>query len=148
MKQEELSFLFPNSQKEPFTETSPATNSYNCIAWAANDNSKWYWPENHCYWPEGVEKKETIDSFIKMFSTFGYEICSDGLCEEGIEKIVIFSDENGKPTHAARQIDENFWTSKLGREIDVSHTLNAMCNGDYGNPAVFMKRRKKQSKEY
>jgi len=69
-----------------------------------------------------------------------YEICLNGDFEVGIEKIVIYLDSNGIPTHAARQLDHQWWTSKLGRQHDISHSLNALNNGSYGNPSIFMRR--------
>jgi hypothetical protein len=65
---------FPNSRIDPFLITSPQTSSYNCIAWAFGDNSKWYWPDssNIYFWPSDIPRQETLDSFIKLFESIGY----------------------------------------------------------------------------
>lgn len=35
---------FPGLQAEGFAETSSPTTDYNCIAWAAGDQTQWWWP--------------------------------------------------------------------------------------------------------
>ncbi|MGO4904847.1 DUF7689 domain-containing protein [Flavobacterium sp. W20_MBD1_R3] len=133
---------FPNSSNEPFLITSDFTNSYNCIAWAFGDNTKWYWPDptSIYYWPEGVPRLITIDSFIDLYRTIDYTICEDGDYEIGYEKIAIFISEIGEPTHASRLLPNGYWTSKLGPNIDVSHSIYSIEDGDYGNVSVYMKR--------
>ena len=39
-----LQTLFPGLRTAPFRITSPADLKYNCIAWAADDTSNWWWP--------------------------------------------------------------------------------------------------------
>ncbi|MDI9364568.1 MAG: hypothetical protein QM541_06435 [Flavobacterium sp.] len=135
---------FPNSIRENFHLTSPQTPQYNCIAWAFGDNTKWYWPDNTniMYWPEDVPRNETLESFVLLFSKINYSICDNNLLEIGYEKIAIYATSFGKPTHAARQLSNGFWTSKLGQSVDVTHTLQAMEDGEYGNAVIFMKRPK------
>jgi hypothetical protein len=136
--------VFPNSSKEKFCATSPPTWSYNCIAWACGDNSKWYWPDSSeiSYWPDEVPRQVTIEAFIKLFERLDYFLAQNGEMEIGFEKIAIFVDEDSKPTHAARQLDNGLWTSKLGPNHDISHSIFSMSNGVYGNVSVFMKRRR------
>ena len=134
---------FPNSLTEPFIITSPQTTSYNCIAWACEDDSKWYWPDrtNFYYWPPDLPRDETLSSFIRLFQLFNYERCSNGEFEEGFTKIAIYTDIHKKPTHAARQLENGWWTSKLGQSIDICHSIHSMSDGFYGNVEVFMKRK-------
>jgi len=134
---------FPNSYFDPFLITSPYTPKYNCIAWAYEDNTRWYWPDpsNIYYWPPKVPRKVDVDSFISLFTTIGYECCSNGEFEDGFLKVAIFTDANNTPTHAARQLTNGFWTSKLGQNIDVQHSIKAMEEGEYGKVAIFMKRK-------
>ena len=133
---------FPQSIFEPFQITSPVTTRYNCIAWAFDDDTKWYWPDptKLYYWPSNIPREETIDAFKKLYELKKYSVCTDGNYEVGYEKIAIYT-LNNKPTHAARQITQTEWTSKLGKFEDVSHSLSAMQNGAYGNATVFMKRK-------
>ena len=133
---------FPNIQKDHFIITSPETTYYNCIAWACDDNEKWYWPdaEEILYWPENVPREETVDAFILLFASLGYSICENPSLEEDHLKIALYCSALGKPTHAARQLPDGTWTSKLGRGHDVLHTLDCLSSVVYGEVAVFMKR--------
>lgn len=77
---------------------------------------------------------------MRLFSTISYEVCESGDLEQGFTKIAIFSDSNGIPTHAARQLKTGYWTSKLGPFIDVQHTIHSVEAGEYGNVIVYLKR--------
>jgi hypothetical protein len=136
-----LEEAFPNCQLEPFIFTSPATNFYNCIAWAFEDPTRVYWPDGaqNCYWPPNIQRKPILKSFIDLFKSKGYFECENGNLEEGYLKVAIYS-KNNIPTHAARQLSNGLWTSKLGRSNDVSHTIHAMSNGEYGDVAIYMKK--------
>ena len=125
-----------------FFLTSPETPSYNCIAWAAGDCHRFWWPSTppFTYWPPGVPRKEELDCFVVAFSTLGYQVCSDGTFERGFEKVAIFADVNGKPTHAARQVSKGDWTSKLGRAEDIRHTVYGLEGAEYGDVVTYMKR--------
>jgi hypothetical protein len=131
---------FPNSIKEPFIITSKQTSNYNCIAWAFGDETKWYWPDDISFWPSGIPNEPTIQSFIELFKLQGYENCDNGNLESGYVKVAIYT-KNNKPSHAAKQLSNGFWSSKLGQGNDVSHTINSMTDGFYGNIEVFMKRK-------
>jgi hypothetical protein len=79
---------------------------------------------------------------VKAYETLGYETCANGDFEAGCEKIAIFVGNNGEPTHAARQLGPNKWTSKLGGSWDIDHQLNAVAGGLYGTVAQYMHRPK------
>ena len=139
--------LIPNSLDEPFIETSEPTRNYNCISWAYEDTTEWYWPDYKSYWPNGIPREVTIDAFRLLFEYIGYEVCDDHQLENGFQKIAIYADINNVPTHAARQLPDGLWTSKLGPVHDVTHTIHNMSHGAYGNVAIVM-RRKISNKEY
>ncbi len=131
---------FPNSYTTtPFQLTSPPTPHYNCIAWAFGDDSKWYWPDGIYFWPPDISRSLELESFIELYALIGYDVCDHGEFEEGIEKIAIFADVDG-PTHAARQLNNGMWTSKLGNSNDIEHTIEAMNGGVYGDACIFMAR--------
>jgi hypothetical protein len=133
---------FPRLVEEEFSETSPATPRYNCLAWAAGQTDQWWWPDRFgaYYWPEAAPRAETIESFIQAFQVLGYVACDDGGLEPGHEKVALYV-LDGKPTHAARQLPDGAWTSKLGQQIDIAHTVWALEGPAYGQIAVFLKRR-------
>ena len=62
--------------------------------------------------------------------------------EDGYEKVVFYSDENGTPTHFARQLTSGKWTSKLGNLNDIEHdTLDSLICARYGKPGLVLKRK-------
>ena len=128
-----------------FKKSSEAGTNYNCIAWAAGCDTTPWWPVPHgvAYWPPGVPRLEKLASFVAAFVSLGYAECESDSLEDGFEKVAIL-ELDGKPTHAARQIvsgpDRGLWTSKLGKSIDISHSLKAVCGSLYGRVAVVLKR--------
>ena len=129
-----------------FTLTSPASAEYNCIAWAAEDTGRFWWPDpmKIGYWPPDVVREVTLEAFVAAYGTLGYELCGDGEFEPGYQKVAIYC-RLGKPAHAARQLPTGAWTSKLGKFVDVSHgTLEAVLQIrgciSYGLPARFLRR--------
>jgi hypothetical protein len=122
--------------------TSPETDRYNCIAWAAGDSQQWWEPDiyNICYWPPSVPRLMTLDAYIKAFETVGYTLCSNGNYQHGFIKIAMFVDANGIPTHAVRLLPNGKWTSKCGTLEDIEHDLTALCGQWYGNVYCYMKK--------
>jgi hypothetical protein len=135
--------IFPNLSNGGYSLTSPATPEYNCIAWAAGEDEVWWWPDpnNDYYWPSEVPRVETIEAFIKAYEGLGYSVCSNAELENGFEKVAIYINSNGEPTHVARQLDSGDWTSKLGQSEDIKHlTLDGLVGNSYGSVAVILKR--------
>ena len=68
------------------------------------------------------------------------EAAFPNLAGSGYEKIAIYAFV-GQFTHAARQLDNGQWTSKLGfREVITHPTLAALSGGIYGNVHCIMRR--------
>ncbi len=131
---------FPKLIGADYQVTSPETRTYNCIAWAAGDVSRIWWPDPSCYWPPGAKVTVSVDAFIDAFQCHGYEIVRSTDLEAGFEKIVFFVKQQ-KPTHAARQLPDGTWTSKLGRYVDIMHpSLDHISGKEYGYPLVVMAR--------
>jgi hypothetical protein len=78
----------PNSHIEPLVITSIDTGDYNCIAWALENNSRFYWtgPKEFFYWEDDLPREESIDSFVQLFVKYGYSICPNALKEKGCVK--------------------------------------------------------------
>jgi len=90
-----------------------------------------------------VRRQVTIAAFVEAFRSLGYKTCADGDLEQGFIKIAIFADKSGKPTHAARQLPDGCWTSKLGVSVDIEHTAVedvSRIEPRYGTPVRFMRR--------
>jgi hypothetical protein len=133
--------LFPGLRGQPFEIKSPKDDHYNCIAWAAGDNRRWWWPDadGEDAWPAGVARVETLDAFRDAFASLGYEACDDGQLEAGYEKIALYA-LAGVPKHAARQLPSGRWTSKLGQREDIEHGLEDLTGTEYGAVVLVMKR--------
>ena len=116
--------VFPNLNLEGHRVTSPATEKYNCISWAAGVHDDWWWPDsdNDHYWPAGIQREVTLDAFIAAFATLGYFRCDSPELEVGFEKVAIYCIDL-VPKHMARQLLDGRWTSKLGRFLDIEHSL-------------------------
>lgn len=138
----ELSTLFP-ALRLNHTITSPKTRDYNCIAWAASENDRWWWPDSagSSYWPLEAPREATLDAFVKAYGTLGYAECGSRDFEPGFEKIAVFVDASGTPTHAARQLPNGRWTSKCGRLHDIEHELDGLVGAEYGTVACILQRR-------
>lgn len=78
---------------------------------------------------------------MDVLERHGFEACSNGNFERGVEKVAIFA-KNGKAEHVALQrTDRNgLWLSKLGELQDVEHKLDVLEESDYGKVVRFMKR--------
>ncbi|MCU0346165.1 MAG: hypothetical protein MUC59_04450 [Saprospiraceae bacterium] len=80
-----------------------------------------------------------MTTFAQFFQRFGYLPCGDGELEPGFQKIALFA-KGKKPSHAARQLPDGAWTSKIGAWVDVRHTLEAMEGGMYGEVVQYFRR--------
>lgn len=137
--------VFPGLHTQDYNCTSPSSIAYNCIAWAADDTSAWWWPDDHSigygYWPSNVPREETIEAFVAAYATLGYERCASSSDEQGFERIALYALPDGSPTHAARRLPDGFWTSQLGIFEDITHATLACLDGPtYGRAVVFLRR--------
>jgi hypothetical protein len=139
---ERFEALFSRLRGTPYRITSPANDVYNCIAWAAGDTNRWWWPGDpaQTYWPVGVPRLETLLAFRDAFASLGYMACEQTGLESGFEKIALFADADGIPTHGARQLTNGRWTSKLGVSEDIEHALEDITGTVYGSVVQVLKR--------
>ncbi len=125
---------------------SKKTKRYNCIAWAAGEDFRWWWPDpmGKTYWPAGVTRAQTIAAFLEAYGTLGFKLSFDGTLQNGVQKLAIF----GKgvagaetPTHAALQLQNGEWTSKIGPFEDIEHKVVAAVEGPvYGRVICYLSR--------
>lgn len=134
---------FPNLAATGYCITSKRSRLYNCFAWAAGEDDRWCNPlesNNSYYWPDGVPAEMAIAAFIQAYQTLGYEPCENADLESGFEKIAIYATADGEPTHAARQLPNGKWSSKLGRWEDIEHELDGLTSEIYGSVKQILKR--------
>ena len=126
-----------------FQVTSWPNQNYNCIAWAADDFTQWWWPDadGESFWPAGVPRLERLDAFITAFETIGYEPCATHEIEPGYEKVAIYT-LGDSPKHMAKQLPSGAWSSKLGEWWDIGHNLlEEVRVAHYGSPRQILRRR-------
>ena len=142
---DQFQLKFPRLTSDNHKVTSPRDSTYNCIAYAAGVTDSWWepcsFPIPGYYWPSSAGQGFGIDSLQSCYEAVGYEACSAGGLEEGYTKIVLYADDSGRWTHAARQLSNGCWSSKLGRNVDICHdTPEAIAGAAYGNPVRFMRK--------
>jgi len=89
-----------------------------------------------------------METISEIFSRHGYVGCIDDTPESGYEKIALYWDPRIMViTHAARQLPDGHWASKLGPDEDIEHNDLQALEGDplkfplcYGTAIRFMKR--------
>ena len=149
---------FPAAFGVGYCLKSDIDSIYNCIAWAAGVTNIWWWPDPYPFpgrfWPNGVPRQQTLQAFMQAYATVGYTDCRmDGSLERGYERIAIFATPDERPQHAARQLLDGVWTSKLGGYRDIHHTspagLETSPRGttSYGRVVRYMKRERRADRQ-
>jgi hypothetical protein len=138
----DLETLFPNLRGTAYRLTSPRDKGYNCIAWATGAVDRHWWLDlgGQDHWPAGVARVETIAAFHDAFATLGYVTCSSSDLEADFEKVAVYANAEGVPTHAARQLPNGRWTSKVGKLEDIEHELPDLEGTEYGSVVLVMRR--------
>ena len=136
---------FPRLARRNYEVTSEETAAYTCIAYAADDTTrKWdplTIPDPGYYWPPGALRGDELAALVSAFEQIGYELCDDGEVNQGYDKVVLYADQHGDWTHAAKQLPNGHWSSKLGDWEDIRHEAE-MDVGDsaYGVACQYMRR--------
>ena len=135
-----LNVSFPNLRNEGFVMVEPPSSVYNCIAYAAGDTSQWWAHLPNRYWPSHATRSNGIASLREVFAGMGFEQCDDSRVEGGYQKVALY-EEHGIWAHAAVQLPNGAWRSKMGRGPVIEHrSPESLAGGDYGDPTVFMRR--------
>jgi len=142
----ELASELPNLSDSNSRVTSRDTPRYNCIAWAAGEDFRNWWPDlmGIGYWPPSIPREEKMPAFVRAYETLNFRLCIGGVLENGIEKLALYGKRRGEdviPTHAALQLESGEWTSKLGRFEDISHaSVEDVYGPCYGEVIFYMAR--------
>ena len=93
------------------------------------------------YWYPDAPQEDSLRAWIRVFELHGYRTSDSPDLVFGTEKIAIYVDSDGTPSHVARQKDSGLWTSKLGRGEDIEHeALEGLEGDEYGTAAEVMER--------
>ncbi len=143
MPEWDLEWRYPNLRREGYIITSPPVRDYNCVAWAAGENKRWFEASDEPghYWPDGVQTDGSLSAYVALFVHYGFELCESGVWEQGYEKVALYATEEGDFTHVSRSTLTGKWTSKCGKLDDIEHNTLVALEGDrYGSPARFLRR--------
>ena len=133
---------FPVLASSGYRITSPQDVNYNCIAWAADDAERRWDTDEDYYWPDDVPRVDSVDALIKVYEGLGYAVCGNVDLESDYEKVAVYGDADGY-THAAKQLPDGKWTSKLGDAEDIEHlTIDGLVGKDYGQVRCILKRKR------
>jgi hypothetical protein len=138
---------FSGLRESHYKITSPRDPRYNCIAFAAGDLTN-FWDDlglagsgvRGYYWPPGAPSTDTLIGWVHVFQLHGYIETVDRSLEIEYEKIAIYVGSDG-PEHVARQKSSGIWTSKMGKGVDIEHTLESLEGDFYGKVEKIMKRK-------
>ena len=131
---------FPELASEDFEIVEEPSNRYNCIAYAAGDTSDWWWPDGINYWPPWATLTERIESLIEAFTGLGYQQCDGSNVEGGYQKVALYEGQ-GEMKHAAAQMPNGAWRSKMGQGPVIEHrSPESLAGGPYGEVHCFMRR--------
>jgi hypothetical protein len=88
----DLEGAFPSLAADGYIVASPKTQSYNCVAWAARDASRWWEPG--IYWPG--PPGDDLAALAGLFAALGYSPCAGDELEVGYEKVALYVDDQGE----------------------------------------------------
>lgn len=151
LRQEPLDVILPGLNLTRWAIRSPEDYHYNCIAFAIGDTHNWWepsgWPIH--YWPPGIPAEYSVDSYVRAYEIHGYARCDTGELEADYEKIALFVDADGIPSHACYQTESGIWKSKCGEFEDIEHDLVEALEGNdnYGRIETFMRRSRPTQKK-
>ena len=118
----DLERAFPRLVSVEYSKSSDQDLGYNCIAWAAEDNTKIWTDDPAHYWPPGATRGWDVDALTSAFSQLGYSVCSDGGPEAGYEKMAIYADDSGEWQHACARWPTVSGPAKWERKEKTSST--------------------------
>jgi len=141
----------PHLEAVQFDVRSATDRDYNCVAWAAGDDTKIWSPAvgvggkllGGYFWPDSVPKLPTVRATEMVFELEGFSTTdiSDTASEQGVQKVAIFGyDQIGLVTHAARQAPSGRWCSKMGDCGDIEHELRDIEGGVFGELRTIMRK--------
>jgi hypothetical protein len=97
------------------------------------------------FWPDHVPRFNSVDALIKVYEGLGYEVCGNADLESDYEKVAVYGDADGY-THAAKQLPDGKWTSKLGRAEDIEHfAIDGLVGKEYRQVRRILKRKRNRT---
>jgi hypothetical protein len=113
-----------------YTKSSDPSGIYNCVAFAASDDTEWWSHFPGYKWP--ARRSPLIDALVEVFLSLGFQKfgATETMSEPGYDKVALY-ELNGFWKHAARQLPNGKWTSKLGPDEDIEHDTPECLGGNF-----------------
>ncbi|CZB17161.1 hypothetical protein FLM9_788 [Candidatus Synechococcus spongiarum] len=81
-----------------------------------------------------------MESLKQVFLGLEFQPCNDSRMEGGYQKVALYEQE-GSWMHAAVQMANGRWCSKMGRGPVIEHqSPQSLSGGIYGEPSTYMRR--------
>lgn len=84
------------------------------------------------FWPSGAPLMATVEAFDQMLRIIGFTPCVKRTPEKGFHKVALYASA-GVPTHLSKLLPKGKWSSKLGKQEDIEHAINALDGPEYGS---------------
>lgn len=98
--------------------------AYNCFGWGLCSRAfGWQQPT------PGIAPKKQLAELDKGYATVGFKVAMDCKPRKGFRKVAIYCNKAGAPTHATKQIEGDWWESKLGMSERIVHRGTAALEG-------------------
>ena len=91
---------------------------------------------------QNSQGEESLEVFVHGYQNLRYELFKNEEHDPTYEKVALFVSSNGIPTHAARQLPNGRWTSKLGLLEDIEHPLRSLEGSEYGTVSKVLRRKR------
>ncbi len=121
---------------EEYEVLAPASSAYNCIGWSVGNTTSWVWPTQAGQVPR-------LADFDALYASHGFRRVAglDYRRSPGLDKVVLYAmrrpDGSIALTHAALQLRDGSWSSKLGSLPLVRHLHpDDVAGPSYGVPYV------------
>lgn len=142
--------LFPNLDTSGYEVTSDPDRFYNCFAWGAEDTDNRWEPttaDDRVWFAKSTAPN--VSNFVETYGYVGFvEEATTAELEDGIEKLALYV-LDGEVTHAARQLEDGSWTSKLGNREDVTHrSLECLQGDEYGYVERILQRKRGETETW
>ena len=111
---------WPNMNVDNVLVTGDATATYNCLAWTLGITNSWVWP-----WRGGATVSKA--QFDQLYASYGYSPSGSG-------PVVVFGFNASDMQHGSL-FSQNYgsYESKCGSWLRITHTLQGMEGGSYGD---------------
>ncbi len=130
----EMEGLLPNLAGSGYEVTAETTGEFNCIAWDLGITAqRWDCDSPASYWSPSLPRNQEVRTIMRLFADEGFRLCENDLLEPGFDKIAIYA--------FAGQLENGFWTSKIGNRETITHLrLADLSGGAYGSVHCIMRR--------